>query len=174
MPAYAADVGCRSVCRLRQHTVLVAAPHSSCAGHRLRVDAGVFGITRQNIAALGLPIKIVNTDYHSGFSGVMVPPGRLLITFIAPPWGNALDRTSGLDLRRTMPPISEIVEFLLHRFSQSYVLCAIQVYEIVLPVSMIELRARFEWSTVQTYKLNVAGHNHGILLGSKGWAPHSH
>jgi len=80
------------------------------------VDAGVFGITRQNIAALGLPIKIVNTDYHSGFSGVMVPPGRLLITFIAPPWGNALDRTSGLDLRRTMPPISEIVEFLLQKF----------------------------------------------------------
>jgi len=53
------------------------------------------------------------------------------------------------------------------------VLCAIQVYEIVLPVSMVELRARFEWSTVRTYKLNVAADNHGILLGTKGWAPRS-
>jgi len=143
----------------------------SAQGIGFESDAGVFAITRRNIAALGLPLEIVNTDYHSGLSGVMVPPGRLLITFIAPPWGNALDRTSGLDLRRTMPPISEIVEFLLHKFSQSHLLCAIQVYEIVLPVSMVELRARFEWSTVRTYKLNVAGHNHGILLGTKGWAP---
>jgi hypothetical protein len=61
---------------------------------------------------------------------------ELLILFIAPPWGNAFDKTSGVDLRRTTPPIIEIVDFLLHRFSQNHLLCAIQVYEVVLPVSM--------------------------------------
>lgn len=50
-------------------------------------------------------------------------------------------------------------------------LLAMGVYEIVLPVSMTELRARFEWSTLRVYELNAPGQNHGILLGTKGWAP---
>jgi hypothetical protein len=53
----------------------------------------------------------------------------LLIVFIAPPWGDALDPTSGLDLRRTTPPIAEIVDLLVHRFPQNRLLLAIQVYE---------------------------------------------
>jgi hypothetical protein len=134
-------------------------------------DAGVFRVTRQNIAALALPINILSTDYLSGLAGVSVGPDDLLITFIAPPWGNAFDRTSGVDLRRTTPPVIEIVDFLLHRFSQNHLLCAIQVYEVVLAVSMAELRARFDWSTLRIYELNVPGQNHGILLGTKGWVP---
>jgi hypothetical protein len=134
-------------------------------------DAGVFRVTRQNIEALALPINILSTDYLSGLAGVSVEPDDLIITFIAPPWGNAFDRTSGLDLRRTTPPVIEIVDFLLHRFSQNRLLCAIQVFEVVLPVSMSELRARFDWSTLRIYELNVSGQNHGVLLGTKGWVP---
>ncbi len=70
-------------------------------------------------------------------------------------------------------PITDIVDFLLHRFSLHRLLCVIQVYEIVAPVSMVEVRARFDWSTVRIYELNVRGQNHGILLGTKGWAPAS-
>jgi len=102
-----------------------------------------------------------------------VASGELLITFIAPPWGNAFDSTCGLDLQRTSPPITDIVDFLLHRFSRNRLLCVIQVYEIVAPVSMLEVRARFDWSTARIYELNVRGQNHGILLGTKGWAPAS-
>lgn len=134
-------------------------------------DAGVFRLTRQNMAALALPIDILNTGYLSGVTGLSVAPDELLIAFIAPPWGDALDRTSGLDLRRTMPPITEIVDFLFHKFSRDRLLCAIQVHETVLPASMAELRTRFEWSTLRVYELNVRGQNHGLLLGSKGWAP---
>ena len=136
-------------------------------------DAGVFRLTRQNMAALALPIEILNTDYLSGLTGLSVGPDELLIAFIAPPWGDALDRTSGLDLRRTTPAITEIVDFLLHKFSEDRLLCAIQVHEIVVPVSMAELSSRFEWSTRRVYELNVPGQNHGILLGTKGWAPWS-
>jgi hypothetical protein len=134
-------------------------------------DAAVFRLTRQNIADLALRIDILNTDYLSGLAGISVASDELLIMFIAPPWGDAFDRTSGVDLRRTTPPTTEIVDFLLHRFSQSRLLCAIQVYEVVLPVSMAELRARFDWSTLRIYELNMPGQNHGILLGTKGWAP---
>ena len=136
-------------------------------------DIGIFRLTRQNIAALGLPIDILNLDCLSGLTGVSVASGELLITFIAPPWGNAFDSTCGLDLQRTSPPITDIVDFLLHRFSRNRLLCAIQVYEIVAPVSMLEVRARFDWSTARIYELNVRGQNHGILLGTKGWAPAS-
>jgi hypothetical protein len=134
-------------------------------------DAGVFQLTRQSIATLALPIEILNTDYLSGLANISVASEELLIVFIAPPWGNAFDTTSGLDLRCTTPPITEIVDFLLHRFSGNRLLCAIQIYEIVAPVSMAELRSRFDWSTLRIYDLNMLGQNHGILLGAKGWAP---
>lgn len=136
-------------------------------------DTGIFGLTRKNIAALELPIDILNFDYLSGLNSTSLAPSELFITFIAPPWGNALDRTSGLDLRRTTPPVADIVDCLLNRFSQNRILCAIQVSEIVLPVSMVELKARFDWSAVRIHDLNVPGQNHGILLGTKGWAPAS-
>lgn len=134
-------------------------------------DAGVFRLTRQNLAALALPIDILNTDYRSGLSGVSVAADQLLITFIAPPWGDALSKTSGLDLRRTTPPIAEIVDFLIHAFGHNPLLCAIQVYETVDPVSMAELKSRFDWSALRIYGLNAPGENHGILLGAKGWTP---
>jgi hypothetical protein len=133
-------------------------------------DAGVFRLTRQNMAALGLSIDVMNADYRSGLTRVSVAREELLIAFIAPPWGDGFGGASGLDLRRTKPPVAEIVDFLFHKFSQDRVLCAIQVHEVVLPVSMAELRARFEWSTLRVYELNAPGQNHGILLGTRGWA----
>jgi hypothetical protein len=36
---------------------------------------------------------------------------------------------------------------------------------------MAELRARFDWSTLRIFQLNTPRQNHGILLGTKGWAP---
>jgi hypothetical protein len=133
-------------------------------------DAGVFSLTRKNVAALGLPIEIVNADYHSGLTGLRVSPSELLIAFIAPPWGNALGK-SGLDLRRTLPPVSEIVDFLLRRFPDNQFLYVIQIYEIVLFDSLGELKARFDWSIERIYDLNTPGQNHGIVLGTKGWVP---
>jgi hypothetical protein len=140
-------------------------------GIGLESDAGVFRLTRQNMAALALPIEILNIDYLSGLTGISVAPDELLIAFIAPPWGDAFDRTTGVDLRHTTPPIAEIVDVLLRRFSQSHLLFAVQIYEIAEPVSMAEVRARFEWSTCRVYELNAPGQRPGILLGTKGWAP---
>jgi hypothetical protein len=134
-------------------------------------DAEVFRLTRQNIVALALPIEILNTDYVSGLGGISGAPDELLITFIAPPWGNGFDKTSGLDLRRTTPPVTEIVDFLMHRFSHNPQFCVSQIFEIVVPQSISELRARFDWADLRIYELNMPGENHGILLGTKGWAP---
>lgn len=140
-------------------------------GLGFELDAAMSQLTRGNLAALALPIDILNTDYTSGLTDVSVAADQLLIIFIAPPWGDALDKTSGLDLRRTTPPITEIVDVLLHRFGQNPLLCAIQVYETVDPVSLTELTPRFDWSALRVYGLNTPGQNHGVLLGTRGWTP---
>jgi hypothetical protein len=60
---------------------------------------------------------------------------------------------------------------LIRKFSENPLLCAIQVYEAIDPVSLVELTARFDWSAMRIYHLNEPGQNHGILLGAKGWMP---
>jgi 16S rRNA G966 N2-methylase RsmD len=140
-------------------------------GLGFELDAKVFQLATRNLAALGLPANIVNTDYLTGLAEASVPAGQLLVTFIAPPWGEALSRATGLDLRHTTPPITEIVDLLVRRFGHTRLLCAIQVYEKVEPVSLAELRSRFDWTSLRIYNLNAPGENHGILLGTKGWAP---
>ena len=134
-------------------------------------DAGVSRLTKQNVAALELRIDILSTDYFSGLAGLSVDRDELVIAFIAPPWGDALGKASGLDLRRTSPPITAIVDTLFRRFSRNHLLCAIQIYEAVLPASLAELQARFDWSMQRLYELNAPGQNHGLLLATKRWTP---
>jgi hypothetical protein len=138
-------------------------------GLGFELDAGVFRLTRHNLAALAMPVDILNTDYRSGLTDLSLAADQLLITFVAPPWGDALNVTHGLDLRRTTPPITEIVDVLLHAFAHNPILCAIQVHETVDPVSLAEVTSLFDWSALRVYDLNAPGENHGILLGAKGW-----
>jgi len=140
-------------------------------GLGFEADTNVFRLTRQNLAALASPIVILNTDYRTGVSDLTTASADLVIAFIAPPWGDALDRTTGLDLRRTTPPIIEIVNSLVSSFPQRRILCAIQVFEVLNSPSLAELKKCFDWSGLRIFPLNAPGQNHGILLGSKRWVP---
>jgi hypothetical protein len=135
-------------------------------------DPQVFGLTHRNLAMLGQRIELVNGDYASLLERCPVPENRGVVAFIAPPWGIGLDEAQGLDLSRTAPPISDIVEQVVRRFSKQKMLFAVQVYEKVSAPSLNQIRTRFEWSELCIYDINDEGRNHGILLGSKGWAPH--
>jgi hypothetical protein len=139
-------------------------------GVGFEVDRQVFELTRQNFAILGLPFEIVHADYVQALGEHSVSADQLLIAFIAPPWGNALDTSDGLDLRRTSPPPSEIIDLLAQRFPNP-MLCAIQVYEKIVSGSLAELTTRFDWSALHIYDFNAAGQNHGVLLGTRGWVP---
>ena len=140
-------------------------------GLGFELDPGVFQLTRKNLSLLDLPIQILNVDYILGFSQIRIAPGSLLVVFIAPPWGHALDPVRGLDLRRTEPPVTRIVDHLRRDFAQCRLLCAIQIYETIEPKSLAELQADFEWDALRMYNLNAPGQNHGILLGTSGWRP---
>jgi hypothetical protein len=140
-------------------------------GVGFELDQGVFRLTRQNLGILALPIEVLNVDYRAGLADVSLTADQLVVAFIAPPWGDALDPVHGLNLRRTTPPIAEVVEFLIHVFPNNRLLCAIQLYERVEAGSLADLQTRFDWSALRVYDLNAPGENHGILLGARGWVP---
>ena len=100
-----------------------------------------------------------------------MPEDRGIVAFVAPPWGTALDEVQGLDLRLTTPPISEIIEQILHQFPKHNILLATQVYEKVGVPSLTEVQTKLDWTELRIYDINEKGRNHGTLLGMKRWAP---
>jgi hypothetical protein len=143
-------------------------------GLAFELDPQVYELSRHNIAALDRTIELTRGSYRSSLAGRHLPTDHVLIVFVAPPWGTALDETIGLDLRRTTPPITDIIPELGQMYSRHRILFATQIYEKVSRDSLADLQAILDWSDLRVYDLNVAGRNHGILLGTKGWKPERH
>jgi hypothetical protein len=140
-------------------------------GIAFELDPQVYELSKRNVASLDTRIELINGDYQSLLDGRRFPPGCVLIVFVAPPWGTALDEVTGLDLRRTIPPITDIIGRPGHAFADHPILFATQVYEKLNTASLSDLQGVLDWSELRVYELNVEGRNHGILLGSKGWTP---
>ena len=140
-------------------------------GVGFELDPGVFALTHKNLSILGLPIDVLNLDYRAALADVTPQRDQLVVAFVAPPWGDALDPVAGLDLRRTRPPIAEVTHCIRERFGQNRILFAVQVHESVNQVSVLELASTFDWSALKIYDLNARGQNHGVLLASAGWKP---
>jgi hypothetical protein len=140
-------------------------------GIAFELDPQVHELTRRNIAGLDGKIELIKGDYTSLLESRRFPLGLGLIVFVAPPWGAALDEATGLDLRRTEPPITEIINRIARTCAAHKILFATQVYEKVNPDSLADLRKIVDWSELRVYDINIAGRNHGILLGTRGWKP---
>jgi hypothetical protein len=134
-------------------------------------DPQLFDLTYSNLVALGQRIELVHGDYARLLERYRFSEGRGIVAFVAPPWGTALNEVQGLDLNRTTPPISEVIEQVVRRFSEHKILFAIQVYEKVSSSSLNGIRTRLDWTELRIYDINERGRNHGILLGSQGWKP---
>lgn len=100
------------------------------------LDPQVYELTARNLQILGLPVRVENWEYRSVLVREAAAKEELVVAFIAPPWGKALDPKTGLNLLATLPPIPEILEQLHHAFSGKRVLCAIQVSEVIEPRSL--------------------------------------
>jgi hypothetical protein len=133
-------------------------------------DPQVFELTHRNLAILGQRVELIHGDYVRLLSERQVPEDRGIVAFVAPPWGTALDEAQGLDLRRTTPPIGEVVDQIARQFPRHNILFAIQVYEKVSTPSLTQIQGRLDWTELRIYDINEKGRNHGILLGIKGWA----
>jgi len=140
-------------------------------GVGFEIDPAVFALTASNLAALHLPIELRQVDYRSALSSIAPAAGQLVVAFVAPPWGDALDPVSGLDLRRTYPPIGQIADQLREAFPDSPLLVVVQVHESVSAPSLRDLEARFDCHSLNIYDLVAPGNNHGMFIGSARWNP---
>jgi hypothetical protein len=134
-------------------------------------DPQIFELTRSNLAALERRIELFRGDYATLLEQCCVLEDRGIVAFVAPPWGSALDEVQGLDLGRTTPPVAEVLEQIVRKFARHRILFATQVYEKLFAPSLTDVQARFDWSELRVYNINEKGRNHGILVGTKGWAP---
>jgi hypothetical protein len=134
-------------------------------------DSQVFELTHRNLVAIDQRIELVHGDYVRLLEERRVPEERGIVVFVAPPWGTALDEVEGLDLCHTTPPISEVIEQIARQFPKHKILFATQVYEKVSAPSLTEIQTQLDWTELRIYNIVEKGRNHGILLGTKGWAP---
>jgi len=135
------------------------------------LDGGVYESTRRNLSVLGIDLELVNGDYEASLPALALPADSLVVVFVAPPWGSALDEQSGLDLRRTTPPLTEVVRAVGDTLPGNRLLFVLQLYETVVPESLGPLAQLFSWWDRRTYDLNAPGRNHGIGLGTMRWQP---
>jgi 16S rRNA G966 N2-methylase RsmD len=142
-------------------------------GLGFEIDKTVFDMTTRNlhIASLDRSIALIHGDYKSLLATHRFPADQFIVAFLAPPWGDALSATTGLDLGRTKPPITEIVEDFERVYKDNRIVYVTQVHQHIEPVSLANLKQRFEWSDLRIYDINVEGMKHGVLLGINRWAP---
>jgi hypothetical protein len=138
-------------------------------GIGFEVEPVVFDLTTRNIAHLSAPIELVRGGYKDLVGSRRHPTDHLIVVFLGPPWGDALQPDTGLRLDRTKPPILEIV----HDFEQVYgaqpVLYVTEVHEVNEPKALKTVEAAFDWSDLRIYNVNVPGLQHGVLLGTRRW-----
>jgi predicted RNA methylase len=133
------------------------------------LDDAVFALASKNARIAGLGIDLRHDSYQHGLEAFGQPGEDLLIVFVSPPWGHALSEGTGLDLRRTQPPVAEAVDVTTAALGRHKLLFAIHVYETVEPGSLAEMTAQFPWSAMTVYDINPPGQNPGLLLATRGW-----
>lgn len=135
------------------------------------LDASVAATTQRNVALLDLPIVVRAEAYERAIQEIRVDEYDLIVVFVAPPWGDALSEHGELDLRRTAPPVAEVVDRVAATFDRSRFLLAVQLYERVEPSSLDDVVDRCDWSSHKLYAIDPPGRNHGLLLGTLRWSP---
>ncbi len=142
-------------------------------GLGFEIEKTIFDMTTRNIALCSLdrPVELIHGDYKALLDTHRFPADHVIVAFLAPPWGDALSETTGLDLRRTKPPITEIIEDFERVYKDNRMVYVIQVHQHIEPMSLANLKQKFDWSDLRIYDINVEGMKHGILLGMKRWTP---
>lgn len=134
-------------------------------------EPAIFAMTTRNLALLNAPIRLFNGDFRTLLGEQRFPPGQRIVAFLAPPWADALNADTGLDLGRTKPPVGEIMDAFERVYADSPLLYVIEVHERLVPEPLAALRERFECSEVSVYDLAGPTGRHGVLLGTRRWLP---
>jgi hypothetical protein len=137
----------------------------------LELDDAVHATSKTNLSLLDLDITLLHGGYQIGLTEANTGVDDLVVVYVAPPWGDALGTSSGLDLRQTSPPVSEVIDHVRTTFDRNKVIVAVQLYETVVSKSLEDVSSRGDWATSLTYNIDPPGRNHGLLLMTLRCAP---
>lgn len=135
------------------------------------VDDAVYAASQRNLSLLGLEVALIHEPYETGLTSATVTDSSLVIVYVAPPWGKALDQSSGLDLRRTTPPVPQVIERVRATCRRQKLILAAQLHETVTADSLEDASSRGDWATSLIYDIDPPGRNHGLLLMTLRWTP---
>jgi hypothetical protein len=139
------------------------------AGRGVGLDlGGVLDLTRRNFARLRwtrllgtATVALHKQDWSGGIDHMR---DRATLIVIDPPWGMGLDPT-GLDLRKTAPPVMEILEKARRHIRDSPVFALVKTYPQMVEDSAREITQRFEtFPTVRSENPAINGSVDYLLL----------
>jgi hypothetical protein len=96
-------------------------------------DDEIFRLTSANLAATVAPIALLHGDCRSLIGERRFPGRQPIVAPLAPPWGDALNPKSGLDLSQTKPPISEMIDVFERAYPENPILYVIETHERLAP-----------------------------------------
>jgi hypothetical protein len=142
---------------------------SAAVGLGFEFDDEIFRLTSRNLTAIGAPVALLHGDCRLLIGERRFPGRQLIVAPLSPPWGDALNQKSGLDLSQTKPPINEMVDVFEHAFPENPILYVIETHERLALEPLAYLRDRFDWSELEVFEIGGPTGRHGVLLGANRW-----
>jgi hypothetical protein len=132
-------------------------------------EEAIFEMSTRNIASLSVPIRLAHGDYRRLLGEHRFPTTHRVIAFLAPPWADALNEETGLDLDRTKPPIRQIIDDFERIYAETPILYVVEIHERLAPSPVAALRDRFESSELIVFDVGGSTGRHGVLMGTMRW-----
>jgi hypothetical protein len=132
-------------------------------------DDEIFRLTSRNLAAIGAPIALLQGDCRSLIGERRLPGRQPIVAPLSPPWGDALNPKTGLDLSQTKPPIAEMVDAFQRAYPETPILYVIETHEHMAHEPLARLRDKFDWSELEVFEVGGPTGRHGVLLGAQRW-----
>jgi hypothetical protein len=105
------------------------------------LDDTVYELTRENFEKIGFQALFERGSYDSLLRPEILPPEPPCVVLVAPPWGAAFSFAGGLDLRRTDPPVHDILGSVRERLPHHELIFVIQTHERMVPESVAAITA---------------------------------
>lgn len=131
------------------------------------LDENVYELTRKNFEKIGFRARFEPGSYQALLRPEILPPQHPCVVLVSPPWGTGFSYLDGLDLRRTDPPIGEILSFVRGRLPDHELIFVIQTHEQTVAASVSEITTgRTVYAQGVIHASNRPGRNQGYLICS--------
>jgi len=144
-------------------------------GVGLDINADVLALTERNFSRLHLLGRLRHTSVTFRRQDWSQSPSyienRATLVIVHPPWGDAFNK-AGLDLRKTTPPVSEILQTLRRRAGTAPIFAMIQIHPMMVTASLEAIKRDYVvLTTVKSDDPAIADRVDYVLLRLLGPSP---